>query len=80
MVPAPATCSTLSWKKRHSICNQASIAAVIQTPTGYHILLVAERDPNRLLEPDAMQALQGQALQKWLETRRSQSEIQVMLP
>ncbi len=55
-------------------------STVIQTPTGFHILLVTERDPNRPLEPDALQALQGQALQKWLETRRSQSEIQVLLP
>jgi peptidyl-prolyl cis-trans isomerase C len=55
-------------------------SSVIQTPTGYHILLVTERDPNRPLEPDALQALQSQALQKWLEARRSQSEIQVMLP
>jgi len=55
-------------------------SSVIQTPTGYHILLVIERDPNRPLEPNALQALQGQALQKWLEARRSQSEIQVLLP
>jgi len=55
-------------------------STVIQTPTGFHILLVIERDPNRPLEPDALQALQGQALQKWLEARRSQSQIQVLLP
>ena len=55
-------------------------STVIQTPTGFHILLVIERDPNRPLEPDALQALQGQALQKWLEARHSQSEIQVLLP
>jgi peptidyl-prolyl cis-trans isomerase C len=55
-------------------------SSVIQTSTGYHILQVIERDPNRPLEPDAWQALQGQALQNWLEARRSQSEIQVLLP
>jgi peptidyl-prolyl cis-trans isomerase C len=53
--------------------------SVIQTPAGYSILQVIERDPNRPLLPDALQALQSQALQKWLETRRSQSDIQVLV-
>ena len=53
---------------------------VIQTPLGYHILFVIERDPSRLLEPNARLILQEQALSDWLQQRRAQSNIQITLP
>lgn len=53
---------------------------VIKTRLGYHILQVIERDPQRLLEPDARQALQEQALGQWLVEQRSQSQIEIYLP
>ncbi len=53
---------------------------VIASSTGFHILQVIERDPQRSLTPDARLALQGHALQDWLDQRRSQSDIQVLLP
>jgi parvulin-like peptidyl-prolyl isomerase len=53
---------------------------VIETPAGFHILQVLERDPNRPLTPDALKALQIKALQEWLEMERAESEIQVLLP
>jgi peptidyl-prolyl cis-trans isomerase C len=53
---------------------------VIQTSTGYHILQVIERDPQRPLDPDARLKLQMQALQSWLAKERSQSEIQILSP
>ena len=53
---------------------------VIKTDTGYHILQVIERDPQHPLTPDARRVLQSKALQNWLEQRRNQSEIQVLLP
>jgi parvulin-like peptidyl-prolyl isomerase len=53
---------------------------VIKTRLGYHILQVIERDPKRLLEPDARQALQEQALGQWLVEQRSQSQIEIYLP
>jgi len=53
---------------------------VIKTDTGYHILQVIERDPQHPLTPDALRVLQSKALQNWLEQRRNQSEIQVLLP
>ncbi len=34
--------------------NPGSISAIIQDETGYHILYVVERDPARLLSPDAL--------------------------
>jgi peptidyl-prolyl cis-trans isomerase C len=53
---------------------------VIATDTGFHILQVIERDPQRPLTPDARLALQSRALQDWLDQRRSQGDIQVLLP
>lgn len=53
---------------------------VIQTAVGYHILQVVERDPNHPLEYEARQALQRRALAEWLAERRSQSQIQVVVP
>jgi peptidyl-prolyl cis-trans isomerase C len=55
-------------------------SAVIQTQAGYCILEVIESQSNRPLEPDARLVLQGQAVQKWLQDRRGQSQIQVLLP
>jgi parvulin-like peptidyl-prolyl isomerase len=52
---------------------------VIETPSGFHILQVIERNPQQQLSPDARYVLQVQALQDWLEQRRNQSDIQVML-
>ncbi|OGO29960.1 MAG: hypothetical protein A2136_04650 [Chloroflexi bacterium RBG_16_54_11] len=53
---------------------------VVETEIGFHILYVAERDPNHALQPDARSALQRQALQEWIRERRVQSEIQIFLP
>ena len=48
---------------------------VITTDVGFHILRVLERDPNRLLSPDAALALQENALKKWIEEQRQQAKI-----
>jgi peptidyl-prolyl cis-trans isomerase C len=53
---------------------------VIQTAAGYHILQVVEREPGYPLEPEARLALQRRALADWLAGRRSQSQIQVLVP
>jgi len=53
---------------------------VIQTFAGYHIVQVIERDPQRLLEPDALLALQSLALNNWLQEQRSLSQIEVYVP
>jgi hypothetical protein len=41
---------------------------------------VLERNPQHPLSPDARLALQTQAVMDWLAQRRSQSQIEVMLP
>ena len=51
---------------------------VIETPSGFHIVQVIERDPQRPLSPDAKLVLQGQALADWLAERRERSEIQIL--
>jgi peptidyl-prolyl cis-trans isomerase C len=53
---------------------------VIETEVGYHILQVIEREAERPLDPDARLKLQVQALQDWLEVRRSESQIEILAP
>ena len=55
------------------------LSAVIQTQVGYHILQVIERDPQRILDPEALKVLQSKAVADWLELRRSQSTIEVLV-
>ena len=52
---------------------------VIQTVAGFHILQVTERDPQHPLSPDALLALQTQALQDWLSENQAQSDIQILV-
>jgi len=53
---------------------------VIETPAGFHILVIVEHDPQRSLEPDALLMLQIQALSEWLAERRSKSDIEILIP
>lgn len=55
-------------------------SGIIETPLGYHILQLVERDPEHLLDPDARLAWNSKALLDWLEKRRDQSEINIYLP
>lgn len=52
---------------------------VIKSAIGYHIVQVIERDPERALGADARRALQEKALQDWLQQRRSQAKIEILL-
>jgi peptidyl-prolyl cis-trans isomerase C len=53
---------------------------VVETEIGYHILYLVERDENHTLSPDARIALQENTLQDWINERRNQSDIQILLP
>lgn len=55
-------------------------STVIQTPAGYHILQVLERDAARPLQPDMLRIFQLRALEAWLNARRQQSDIQIFIP
>lgn len=87
----PATGGELGWFPRGYLTEKAledaafslepgQYSPVIQTPLGYHILLVIERDPSRPLNPNARLILQEQALSSWIEQRRAQSNLQTFLP
>lgn len=52
---------------------------VISTDVGFHILRILARDPARPLSPNAMLALQEQALIAWIEEQRQQATI-VLVP
>lgn len=55
-------------------------SAVIETELGFHILYLIEVADQRTLSPDAWLSMQVNALQSWLGERRSQSDIQYLLP
>jgi parvulin-like peptidyl-prolyl isomerase len=82
----PVAKGELGWFPRGYLPSQAiedaafalqpgQFSVIIQDETGYHILYLVERDPARLLSPDALLTLQERAVQKWLTQQRDQSTI-----
>jgi parvulin-like peptidyl-prolyl isomerase len=53
---------------------------VIATDVGFHILRILARDPARPLSPDALLALQEQALRNWIDDQRRTAEIVLAPP
>jgi len=51
------------------------VSPVIQSAIGYHVITVLERQPDRLLAPDALLTLQSRAVSDWLTNRRQNSQI-----
>jgi peptidyl-prolyl cis-trans isomerase C len=87
---APGTRGDLGWFPRGYLTDSkleevafrlepGQTSPIIQTRLGYHILQVVEKDAQRALEPDALLALQTQALQRWLSEQRSQSDIELLV-
>lgn len=52
---------------------------IISTSYGFHIVQVIERNPDQPLSPDALHHMQRLAVEAWLESRRAQSEIEVLI-
>src|SRR5512139_2973015 len=82
----PTTRGNLGWVPRGYLLDPrieeaafnlpvGSYSDVITTDVGYHIVKVLEKDPNRILSPDAYRALQELALKNWIEQQRQQSNI-----
>lgn len=82
----PVAKGELGWFPRGYLPSQAiedaafalqpgQFSGIIQDETGYHILYLVERDPARLLSPDALMTLQEHAVQSWLTQQREQSTI-----
>jgi hypothetical protein len=53
---------------------------VIETSVGYHIIQVVDRDQDRLLSPEARLIWQENALQEWVQGKREQSQIVILIP
>ncbi len=55
-------------------------SAVIETSYGYHLVYVIERDEEHELSPEALRQIQRGAVQQWIDERRAQSEIEILVP
>jgi len=53
---------------------------VFETPAGFHIIVVLERDPQRPLESEARLMLQIAELEKWMQEQRKQGDIEIFTP
>ena len=49
---------------------------IIETEVGFHIIMVLEKESDRLLSPDALLSLQEKALLDWLQDKREASTIE----
>ncbi|MCZ7552503.1 MAG: peptidylprolyl isomerase [Anaerolineales bacterium] len=87
----PVTGGDLGWFPRgylpHPQIEEAAFnldleaySPIIETPAGFHILQLLERDSARALAPDALLALQAKAVADWLAQNRQTAEIEVLLP
>jgi parvulin-like peptidyl-prolyl isomerase len=55
------------------------LSGVVQSPSGYHLIQVLERDPNRALDATQLQSKRQQAFSSWLEARRTASDVKIEL-
>ena len=87
----PVTYGDLGWFPRGYLLDEqvedaafsleiGEFSEVIESPAGFHILQLIERDAQHPLEPGALFALQVKALEKWLQERRSESQIEILVP
>jgi hypothetical protein len=53
---------------------------VIETPAGYHIVYVLERDPQHRLSAEIRLFLQQQAVEQWLAQQQAQSQVEIYNP
>ena len=87
----PVTQGNLGWFPRdflpHPLIEEAAFnlqpgeySQVIETSVGFHIILVAERDPDHPLSPEARLIWRENTLQEWMAMRREQSDIVILIP
>jgi peptidyl-prolyl cis-trans isomerase C len=56
------------------------VSQIIKSSIGYHIIQVISREPQRSISPDARRVLQHKALQEWVAGRRSNSQVEILVP
>lgn len=82
----PLTRGDLGWVPRGYLLNEqienvafgleiGQYSDVITTDVGFHIIRILARDPNRLLSPDALLALQELALKNWVEEQKGLADV-----
>ncbi|HJX37476.1 MAG TPA: peptidylprolyl isomerase [Anaerolineae bacterium] len=52
------------------------ISDIVETPSGFHIILVEERDENRELDPETLEQRKSDAFDQWLEDLRAGAAIE----
>ena len=55
------------------------ISEVVQSPMGYHIIQIVERESDRPLPLDVFQALKGQIMARWLEEQTRSAQIEILI-
>jgi parvulin-like peptidyl-prolyl isomerase len=50
-------------------------SGVVQSPNGFHIIEVLERDPNRAIEEERRESLRDRAFQEWLSAARQPPDV-----
>jgi len=48
----------------------------VQTPVGYHIIQVLEKDPDRPIDPQLLDGMRQEAFMTWLSLERGRSQVQ----
>ena len=87
----PLTGGELGWFPRGYLLQPAvedaafgleagGFSGIIHTSYGFHIVEVIEKDAAHLLSPDALHFVRVNALEDWLKTRRTESQIEILLP
>jgi parvulin-like peptidyl-prolyl isomerase len=51
-------------------------SGVVQSPLGYHIVQVVERDPAREVSAENLRIMQDRAVQDWIETQWAQAQVE----
>jgi parvulin-like peptidyl-prolyl isomerase len=55
------------------------LSDVVQSPSGYHVIQVLERDPARAVDAAQLQSLRQQAFSTWLESKRTGQDVKTEL-